>query len=432
MLGDISDEEVNELISLFCKSLRSNFIGREMVESQIFPVTHYIHVACYILYDQSHQYKVLKKIASKISPENIGRRSKCLGAPLNQLAFCSIAMLYLHGRAQVIYDNIEKKKKGETNIIVEPEKKKKETKFILDFWRRLSPNYLNDGALIVDDKIAFLSDDYINSLKDQMIPIDENNKDIIKKLKQTIAHLAIFNFLSQAECRAGFFEHGPYYFEGNPEPIIFKEFQCLYSGDEIFGMNVSEYWPYKLTKPSPIPNVIFGMTLKGMNKIEFNNWGTIFADPPDFSSNITSIGIWTKEPIHPKDLRYPDNMGNLKPLSLNILDDLIDFAKKGTKELYILFSKWSFIKKLMLGTGFYANSCLFLCAGYAGLENDFNWTWALDYAEDKTLKVDVDKEKIKWYIERLKPWRGGHPFLTRMFKRLKTQKIDPFYYFLQE
>ena len=293
MLGDLSDDEANELIAYFSKSMISNITIRDAaLESKIFPVMHYINTACYILYDQSFQYNILRKVASKISPETIAKRSKTLCAPLNQLAFYSIAMLYLQGRAAVIHDNYYKKKTNQ-NIIIEPENKKKETKFRLYFWRRLSPNYLNDGGLTVQNKeIVFLSDDYINSLKDQMIPITNHNKQIIKKLRQTIAQLTVFNFLFQGECRAGISEHGPYYFEGSTDPLIFKEFQYLYTGKQIFGLDVSSYLPQKISKPSPFPNVIFGMTLKDMNKIEFNDWSTLFANPSDFSSNITSIGIW--------------------------------------------------------------------------------------------------------------------------------------------
>ena len=85
----------------------------------------------------------------------------------------------------------------------------------------------------------------------------------------------------------------------------------------------------------------------------------------------------------------------------------------------------------MLGTGIYANSVMTLCAGYAGLENDFNWTWALDYAEDKLLKVDLDKEKIRWYREKLEKTQI-HPFIARIGRSLNRQKKDPFYYFLQD
>ena len=454
MLGDINDQEANELIALFSNSVLENFLNRGMVESKLFPVTHYIHVACYIIYDQSYHYNILKKVASKISPEDIARRSKSLGSNLNQLAFYSICMLYLHGRAQVLHDNLSKKNAGEPNIIVEPETKKKETKFILDFWKRLSPNYLNNGALTVEDKkIQCLSNDYINNLKDQMIPIDDN-KEIINKLKQTIAQLTIYSFLINAECRFAISEQGPYYFEGNPEPLIFKEFLDLYTGDKMFGIDMSGNMPYKITKPAPIPNIIFGMTLKDMNKLEFNDWSTLFANPAEFSSNITSIGLWTKESIDPKELRYPDNLGDLKPLPLNILDELTEFAKSATREFYIEISKWSFIKKMMLGVNLYANICVALCTRYAGIENDFNWTWAFNYALDKPLKTDsVDKEKIKFYIDKLsksiradvektedtknkisllEKYEGVHPFLARIFRRKKFHKIDPLYYYLQD
>jgi len=454
MLGDISDQEANELIALISKTTVNNILKRGMVESKIFPVSHYIGVACYILYDQSYQYNILKEVASKISPEEIARRSKSLGPGLNQLAFYSTCMLYLHGRAQVIYDNLNKKKAGETNIVVEPETKKKETKFVLDFWKRLSPNYLNDETLILKNKkITCLSDDYIEKLKDNMIPIN-NNKEITKRLKQTIAHLTIYSFLSQAECRMSISEHGPYYFKDNTEPLIFKEFLELHTGDVMYGIDMTGNMPYKTTKIAPFSNVIFGMTLKDMNKIEFNDWSTLFADPTDFSSNITSIGIWTRELTHPKDLRYPDNLGELKPLSLDILSELSEFAKSATKELYIDISKWNFTKKLMFGSNLYANNLLGVCAQYAGIEDNFNWTWAFDYASGKPLKTDlIDKDRIKFYIDKLgkkiksnldetkveklyitalEKYEGVHPNLTRMFRSRKAQKIDPFYYNLQD
>ena len=453
MLGDISDEEANELIVMFSQSVLENFQTRGVVESKIFPVNHYIHVACYILYDQSYQYNILKEVASKISPEDIAKRSKSLGSHSNHLGFYSLLMLYLHGRAEIIYDNLIKKKAGE-DIVVEPEKKKKETKFIMDFWKRLSPNYLNEGELTLETKkITCLSDDYIENLKGNMISI-ENNKDIIKQLKQTIAQLTIYSFLSQAECRFSISEQGPYYFEGDTEPLVFKEFLDLHTGDEMFGIDMPGKMPYKITKIAPVPNVIFGMTLKGMNKIEFNDFGTLFADPTDLSSNITSIGIWTKELTHPKDLRYPDNLGELKPLSLDILSELSEFAKSATKELYIDISKWSYTKKLMFGSNVYVNRVASSCAQFAGIEDNYNWTWAFDYAAGKPLKTDlVDKEKIDFYIDvlggkvktsqdekegtkseiaSLEKYKGIHPFLPRMFRGKRLRKLDPFYYFLQD
>ena len=85
----------------------------------------------------------------------------------------------------------------------------------------------------------------------------------------------------------------------------------------------------------------------------------------------------------------------------------------------------------MLGVGLYANSILAAFTRFAGLENDYNWTWALDYAEDKPIKVDLDIEKIKWYIDMLEK-TSSHPFISRIFRSWRRQKNDPFYYFLQD
>jgi hypothetical protein len=222
----------------------------------------------------------------------------------------------------------------------------------------------------------------------------------------------------------------------------------------MFGIDMTGNMPYKITNIAPVPNVIFGMTLKDMNKIEFNDFGTLFADPTDLSSNITSIGIWTKELTHPKDLRYPDNLGELKPLSLNILTELSEFAKSATKELYIDISKWNFNKKLMFGSNLYVNRVASSCAQFAGIEDNYNWSWPFDYAAGKPLKTDlVDKEKIDFYIDvlgekvkttkdekeatklqiaSLEKYKGIHPFLPRMFRSKRVRKLDPFYYFLQD
>ena len=207
----------------------------------------------------------------------------------------------------------------------------------------------------------------------------------------------------------------------------------LYTGEKMFGLDLSLLMPHQLTHRSPVSNVIFGYTLKNMNKLELNDWGTVFSDPVDFSSNITSIGIWTKDVTHLKNLRYPDKMGTIKSLPLSILDELSGFAKNATKELYIEYTKWSHIKKLMLGTSVYANNCMALICGYADIDENYNWTWAMDYTMDKPFMTDLlNKEKITEYIAKLETLKGIHPFLARLTRGKRLQKNDPFYYYLQD
>ncbi|MHA1360381.1 MAG: hypothetical protein ACTSRC_19840 [Candidatus Helarchaeota archaeon] len=433
MLGNISDEKANELLYLVSENVQRNFVGRSVVETPLFPVSHYIHVACRILYDQHYQYKISQDVAKVLPPEKLAKRGKTLATPLNQLAFNSYVMLYLHGRAQFIHERLEQKKQGNTAIEVESEEEKKELKYILDFWQRLSPNYRNDGALTAEDgTIQILPSDFISQLHQEMISFREQ-PGLAKKLKRTIALLTSRSFLSYAECRAGIFEHGPYQISSD-EVLIFKEFITLYTGEKLpFTIDLPMVADQQTTAKSPVPNVIFGMTLKNMEKIQFNDWGTLTSEPSDFTRNITSVGIWTREVLHPKDLRYPDTLGTITKLPPAVLDDLMDYAQKALNELYIRFAKWDFMQKMMAGVNLYVNGVPVAMALHAGLENHFDWTWVQDVLEHRDRSDMVRTSDVLQYIEELGKYpQGVHPFLARFFRSKKKRKLEPSYYALQD
>jgi hypothetical protein len=435
MLGNLSDEETNRLIGIVSENVRTNLMGRSVVETKLFPVSHYIHVATYILYDQAFQYKITKEITKIISPEELARRNKTLGSYLNQLAFNSFAMLYLHGRAQVISDNLQRK--HHESIEVEPEEKKKELKFILDYWKRLSPNYRNDGKMVVEDgTIQIIPQSFVDKLRGEMMPVGDR-PDLVKKVKRTTAMLTSRNFLAQAECRAGIFEHGPYETESPDEKLIFKEFQLLYAGDELenlqsqYNLNIATLDHIKTKAKSPVANVIFGMTLKNINKLEFNDWGTMFSDPPDFTKNITSVGLWTKELIHPRDPRYSD-IDTIKTLSFDYLDPLMKYSQDAQTEMYLNIAKWDYLRKLMAGVNLYSNF-IALYALFAGLEDKWDWNWINDVIENQQRSDLVNVTQVKWYIDHLAQFpKGVHPFLARFFRSKKARVEDPPYYFLQD
>ena len=62
--SNITTEEANEIIKIMSVSFRKELLNRTMVESQLFPVSTYICIACHQLYDQTFAYEVLKKIIS--------------------------------------------------------------------------------------------------------------------------------------------------------------------------------------------------------------------------------------------------------------------------------------------------------------------------------------------------------------------------------
>ena len=433
MLGNLTDEEANELLYLISENVRGNFVGRSVVETPLFPVTHYIHVACRILYEQNYQYKISREVAKVLPPEELAKRGKTLATALNQLAFNSYAMLYLHGRAQFLYERLEQRKQGNIDIEIESEEEKKELKYILDFWRRLGPNYRNDGELTAENgTIQILDPEFINALHQQMTPLHQN-PEVAKKLKRTMALLTSRSFLAYAECRAGIFEHGPYRI-GPDEILIFKEFITLYTGDEIpFEMDMPMIADQITTATSPVPNVIFGMTLKNMQQIQFSDWGTLTSEPADFTQNITSVGIWTRELLHPKELRYPDNLGKVDILPLSVLDDLMQYSQESLNELYIRFAKWNFMEKMMAGVNLYTNGVQAALALHAGLENRFDWSWVQDVLDEKDRSDMVRTNDVLQYIEELAKYHQGvHPFLARFFRSKKKRKLDPSYYALQD
>ncbi|NVM56040.1 MAG: hypothetical protein HWN66_20245, partial [Candidatus Helarchaeota archaeon] len=377
MFGNLSDEKTNELIQFFAKSVRKNLISRSALETPLFPVSHYIHTATYVIYDQAYLYNIMKEVAKVLPPEEFARRNKTVSTIMHHLGFYSIAMLYLHGRAQVIYDNLQRRKRGES-IEVEPEEKKKETKFILDYWRRLSPNYKNDGKLSVEDgTLRFLSPDFVNTLQQEMVSVHDN-LELVRQIKRTSALLTSRTFLAHAECRAGVFEHGPYETESPDEVLLFKDFIGLYTGDLPYGLNdttavTEKMMPlisHLLTKATaPVDNIVFGMTLKNMQKLTFNDFGTLFAEPSDYTKNITSVGLWTRESMHPKNMRYPDHLGEIKKLPFDILKPLQIYSQESINEMYIDIATWDFLKRLLTGVTLYANAIAAISTLYAGIED---------------------------------------------------------------
>ncbi len=410
--SNITTEEANEIIYIMSENFRKGLMGRSVVESQLFPVNNYICIACHQLYDQTFAYNILKKIVDNgCDPREIGPKNKTLCAYLNGLAFQSLAMLYLQGRGQKIYDWGDNPEK-------EPEEKKEETKFVLDFFRHLNPNYRNDHLLLVDqsedNNMRILDENIIEKLRGDMFEI---NKDQIKKFKRILANITTHNFLDKCECRAGIFEHGPYKLDSG-EMLLFKDFQFFYTGKEIYkGLKTGFPWSETEAK-SPIPNLSIGYILKDMKKLEFNDWGTLFADPPDFSNNIIKIGLWQRELILPTEQEYPNKLGKIEPVPWETYEQVGKFSQEALNELYIKMADWDYNKRCLSGTYLYANAVLTLLSAYAEIQDEIDWE---------------TPKKTESYIPIFKKYIGGaHPFMMRFFRSKKRRKQDPSYYYIVE
>jgi len=390
----ITLKETNELIELLSDNVRRGIDKRAAVSSQLFPVSTYICIACEQLYDQTYQYNAFKSMVEEggVDPREIGPKCKTVGSLLNGLAFQSFAMLYLHGRGQSIYNW-----GGPEH---EPEEKKKETMFLMDFFRHLNPNYRNDGLLIVDqseDKnMKVIDKKMVEEFRSGMF---DATPEQIKKFKRTIALIMNYGFLDKCECRMGIFEHGPYPLD-NGELLLFKEFQ--------FALNQ--------IRGCPVPNLILAYKLKDMKSLEFNDWGTLFADPPDYADNISQLGMWTHEFIFPNQIEYPNNLGKNKPVTWETFDKIGVYAQKAIEKLYIKVLKWDYERRCLSGARLYSN-----------------WVGAYAlYGSGAQISMKTP-EKTKEYIPIFRNYPDEvHPFMARFKRPVEEQLEDPTYYLMTE
>jgi hypothetical protein len=337
-------KEANELIRYTSDVLDKQISDRGLLESQLFPVTAYICVAFYNTYDML--YDILKKVSEKTTPEVMGKESRKILSELQALTITYIPLYYMEGRMGEIH-----RRGGEPKN--EPEEKRKETLFILDFWKRLASSYYPSGKIFVtgdenNTNYALENPDIDWTLNN----IKETNSQEVKLIKRTLANLEVVSFLDECEARAKLCDHGPYRLN-DEEILVFREISHLYDGGK-------PHFPWSETKAkSPYPNIAFALRLKNV-KAEFDNFATMMTDPKTFTEHITGAALITRDG------------DKLYPLDFSILEDFNVYSNQAQKELYIKFSKWDRRERLLAGAYAY-------CYGFArytnfvGITNEIDW-----------------------------------------------------------
>lgn len=389
MLGDLNIDRVNQLISKVSDVSTRLLSERAIVESKLFNVTAYNGLACFQLYN-GYQYKIMKELAKHIDPAEIGRKCKTLAMIPNALGMWAFIGLYMLGRMQTLHDL-----GGPQN---EPEERREEGKFILDFWQRMASAYY-DGFLFADDngfRILVLPGSILNMVKENLVELD---KDKIPKLKRTMAQVQLTEFLYYCECRASIHEMGPYKISDD-EILLFREFSPLWDGT-----NLKFEWG-NLEAKSPLPNISIALTLKGIDSVDFTDYGTMFVKPEDYTNNIRKVAMFTRRG------------DKIEPVGLDILEPLNQFATDAQTELYLKFAEWPEDMKVLSGAEVFAKY-LFTFTDIAGITNKF--------------KLGInDETKKKWFPKIMTEWKIMHPSWARIFRPKEEWKVDPTFYWMVE
>lgn len=336
-------KETNELISHVSEIIDYQVSKRGLLESQLFPVTAYICVSFYNSYDIL--YNILKKVSEKTTPEKMGKESRKILSEIQALSIFYIPLYYMAGRMGEIYRNNEDPR-------IESEEKRKQTIFILDFWKRLASSYFPNGKLSVNDSdkknFALNQSDVEWALSN----IKDVSKEQAMKIKKTIANLELVSYIDECEARAKLCDHGPYQVNEN-EVLVFREILHLYDGG-------TPHFSWSATDAkSPYKNVAFVFRLKNV-EIELDEFVSLESKPIDFTDNITGVTMLTRD-------------GNdVVPLDFDVLDSFNNYAVNANKELFLKFSKWDRKQRLIAGAYAY-------CYGYArytnfaGITDEINW-----------------------------------------------------------
>ena len=210
-----------------------------------------------------------------------------------------------------------------------------------------------------------------------------------------------YGFLDKCECRMGIFEHGPYKLDTG-ESLLFKEFQ--------FRLNK--------IRGSPVSNLVIAYNVKDMKSLKYNDWGTLFTDPPDFTNNITEMGLWTHKFLLPKKIEYPNKMGKNTPISWETFERIGEFYKNALKKLYLRIAKWDYDRRCLSGTSIY----LAIVPVY--------YLYAKKTIPN--LKMGLT-DKTRSYIPIFKKYpEGNHPSTERFYRTDKEREEDPIFYHIYE
>ena len=381
-------KEANEIIAHASELIDYQVTKRGLLESQLFPVTAYICVSFYNSYDML--YSILKKVSEKTTPEMIGKESRKILSEINALSIFYIPLYYMAGRMGEISRN-----NGDPKS--ESEEKRNQTKFILDFWKRLASSYFPNGKLSVNDSnkknIALNQPDF-NWTLDQIVDV---SKEQAINIKRTMANIELVSYLDECEARAKLCDHGPYKVDEN-EILIFREILHLYDGGK-------PHFSWSATKAkAPYTNIAFVFRLKNV-EVEFDEFVSVESNPVDFTENITGIALLTRD----KD--------KIIPLDFSVLEEFNNYAEKANKELFLRFSKWDRKQRLLAGAHAY-------CYGYArytnfaGITDEINW--------------DLSERTMNKYVPEFME-SDFDPGIPRFFRsKAKKKKEGPSLYLLPE
>jgi hypothetical protein len=331
MTDALSLEEMNRLVALFGAS-QKNFMRleqRSSLRSALFDVPRRSSLGWSGIYQ--HGASLLRQLTAFISPEEIGRRMKQLCSRPNYLQLSILMCSFFGARQQMILDH---GLKAGDPLPEEDDARVEDALFLVDFWRRVTRSYRNDGCLVPAENgytQAILPQSAVNELAGRVESCTPERRRSVRRLAAT---LDLYSFILHGEQRDGTFGHGPY-----PQPgdtiIVVHEYNDLWN----------QFLPWAETATRNLyPNLAIVRRLQAGVHTRFDLFGSVLYTPADVDGFVVAESLFTRT-----------DDGILRQLVWDEIPEIQHRAAEAQNELYVKAAGWTPRYKAEYGIHLFAN-----------------------------------------------------------------------------
>lgn len=294
-------------------------VTRTVQESKLFPVPSYMllsYLCCYYRYPE-----LLRKIESKVSAEELGDRSRAIGAKLGSLPGWGLPTFYLIGREILINFGM-----------LTPADNAEDVAYVMDFWRRFKlAQQREDGHLNAREfgqRVQLLPQRRIQRFHADLLRCASGDP-LHGAAQAFLAAVSQYGFLISCESRCTLNNSGPYKL-GDDREMIVREFTDLSRGDYPWLDGIGDAIPYN--------NLTVTMEATGCHFYLVDDWGS-FESKPEFTAEaLTGVGLYTSDAL--SDGFEPVGMGSVEELTATF-EDLTEKVRTATIELWKKMAGWT-------------------------------------------------------------------------------------------
>ncbi len=331
MADALSLEEMNRLVALFGAS-QKNFMRveqRSSLRSALFDVPRRSSLGWIGIY--KHGPSLLRQLTTFVAPEEIGRRMKQLCSRPYYLQLSILMCSFFGARQQLILDY--GLKPGEP-LPEEDEARVEDALFFVDFWRRVTRAYRNDGCLLPAENSytqAILPQSTADELARRLESCTPEHRRSVRRLAAT---LDLYSFILHGEQRDGTFGHGPY-----PQPdgtvIVVHEYNDL----------CNQFLPWAETATRNLyPNLAIVRRLQVGVHTRFDLFGSVLYTPADVDGFVVGESLFTRT-----------DDGTLRQVAWDEIPEIQHRAAEAQNELYVKAAGWTQRYKAEYGIHLFAN-----------------------------------------------------------------------------